>query len=630
MASGIFGIGLSGLAAAQAGLITTGHNIANAGTPGFHRQEVVQSNATPQVTGAGFIGAGVKVDVVRRIYSDFLETQLGRAQAQASYYQTYSTQVSQVENLLADPAAGLAPSLQGFFEGVHELAANPSSTPSRGAMLAGAQSLVTRFQTLDSRLREISGGINAQIESTVATVNSYARQIAALNNRITSTQVNPSQPPNDLLDQRGQLIAELNQLVGANAIIQSDGNATVTIGSGQAIVVGTQSYQLAAVESPEIRGRTEVAYVAGAGASILPAQSLNGGTLGGLLAFRDTTLATAQNELGRIAAGLALSFNQQHAAGQDLYGAAGGDFFTLPRPAVHAHAGNAGGATLNASISDASGLAASDYRLVYTGGSYQVTRLSDNTTQTFAGLPQTIDGVTIDLAGGAPANGDSFIIQPTRHAARDIAVAISDSGRIAAAAPIRTGASSANGGSGAISAGSVSAPLDPNVQQPVTITFTSPTTFDVTGPGTGNPVGLTYTAGADISYNGWTVRLSGNPAAGDTFNVSANSNGTADSRNALALADLQGANVLKGGTATYQGSYGELTTTIGNSARDMQVASAAQNSIATSARHMQQSISGVNLDEEAANLMRFQQSFQASSKVIQVASTLFDTILAIR
>ncbi len=629
MASGIFGIGISGLTAAQAGLVTTGHNIANASTPGFHRQETVQSNATPHYTGAGFIGSGVQVDVVRRIYSDFLESQMGRSQAQASYYNTYATQVSQIENLLADPAAGLAPALQGFFEGVQEVAANPSSAPSRGAMLAAGHSLATRFQTLDNRLREIGTGINAQLESTVSSVNSYAREIAALNLRITSTQIDPRHPPNDLLDKRGQLIAELNELVGATAMAQSDGNVTVTIGSGQALVVGTQAYRLAAVASPVTPGQTEVAYVVGTGAVILPPQSLTGGALGALLSFRANTLTDSRNELGRIAAGLAESFNAQHRAGQDMLGALGGDFFVLPQPVVTGRAGNTGSAVVAASITDAAGLAASDYRLAFSGGAYQLTRLSDNTTQTFAALPQTVDGLSIQLTGGVPADGDSFLIQPTANAARDINVAIGNAALIAAAAPVRTGSSGANAGTGRISAGEVSAPLDANVQQPVTITFTSATTFDVTGVGTGNPVGVVYTPGADITYNGWTVQMSGAPEAGDAFTVSTNANGTADNRNALALAALQGQNVLNGGTATYQGSYGELTSSIGNTARDMNIAALAQDSIALRARESQQSMSGVNLDEEAANLLRYQQAYQASGKVIEIASTLFDTILAI-
>ena len=630
MASGIFGIGVSGLNAAQAGLVTTGHNIANASTPGFHRQQVVQSNGVPHYTGAGFIGSGVQVDTVKRIYSDFLETQVGRSQAQASYYTAYSDQVSQIENLLADPSAGLAPALQGFFEGVQEVSANPGSMPSRGAMLAAGQSLATRFQTLDGRLREMNSSINSQLESTVSSVNAYAREIAALNVRITTAQVDPSQPANDLLDQRGQLISQLNELVGATALVQSDGNVTVTIGSGQALVVGTQAYRLAAVASPVTPGRTDIAYVAGTGgAVVLPPSSLNGGTLGALLAFRADTLTDAQNELGRIAAGLAQTFNAQHRAGQDLRGALGGDFFVLGEPVVTGRAGNTGSAVIAGSITDAAGLAVSDYRLAYTGGAYQLTRLSDNTTQTYAALPQTVDGITIQLTGGVPADGDSFLIQPTANAARDFNVAFGDAALIAAAAPVRTGSSSANAGTGRISAGEVSSPLDANVQQPVTITFTSATTFNVTGAGTGNPVGVAYAPGSDITYNGWTVQITGAPEAGDAFSVSTNTNGTADNRNALALAQLQGANTLNGGTATFQGSYGQLTSSIGNVARDMSVAASAQESISLRSRESQQSMSGVNLDEEAANLIRYQQAYQASGKVIEIASSLFDTILGI-
>src|SRR5687767_14693489 len=194
--AGLFGIGISGLAAANAGLVTTGHNIANADTPGFHRQATVQKNQTPHPTGGGFIGQGVAVDTVRRVYSDYLEFQAGRAQAQASYYATYSTEVAQIDNLLSDPAAGLAPVLAAFFAGVHEVAANPGSAPSRQAMLSTAQALATRFQALDTRLREINTGINAQIESTVSSVNAYAREIAALNSRIGMAQASGNHDAN--------------------------------------------------------------------------------------------------------------------------------------------------------------------------------------------------------------------------------------------------------------------------------------------------------------------------------------------------------------------------------------------------------------------------------------------------
>jgi flagellar hook-associated protein 1 FlgK len=627
MGNGIFGIGLSGLVAAQAGLVTTGHNISNANTPGFHRQQVLQSNAPGQLTGAGYFGSGVQVDTVRRAYSEFLQWETIRAESQQSYYTTYNTALDKIDNLLGDSCAGLAPALQKFFEGVHELASNPGSVASRQTMLSAGSTLALRFQALQTQLEDSSQSVNAQIQSTVSAVNGYAKEIASLNGRISLAQTNPGQPPNDLIDKRDQLISELNKLIGTSVVQQADGTVNVSIGSGQGLIVGQQAFSLQAIPEAEAPERLQVAFVVGNSTVPLPNAVLTQGSLGAVLAFRAGPLTDTENELGRIAAGLAQTFNAQHRLGQDLLGGLGGDFFVPAQPTVVPRPANAGNAVVNASIADATVLTASDYRLVYTGANYQLTRLRDNVTTVYAALPQTVDGVTIQLAAGAPVAGDSFLIEPTRYGARDFSVAISAPALIAAAAPVRGGSSPSNNGSGVITPGVVNTPLDPNIQQPVTITFTSPTTFDVTGVGTGNPAGVAFTPGADITYNGWTVQISGTPRTGDVFTVVPNTGGTADNRNASALADLQVKNTLAGGTATYQGSYAQLTSALGNTAREMQIAADAQDTIAVRAREREQALSGVNLDEEAANLLRYQQAYQAAGKVIQIASTLFDTLL---
>ncbi|HZN23166.1 MAG TPA: flagellar hook-associated protein FlgK [Burkholderiales bacterium] len=631
MGIGIYGIGVSGLSAAQAGLVTTGHNIANANTPGFHRQQVVQSGALAQFTGAGAFGQGVEVDTVRRVYSDFLERETNRAQAHASYYAAYSGQLEKIDNLLSDPSAGLAPALQHFFEGVHDVASNPGSVSSRQAMLAAGSTLALRFQALQAQLEDSSRSVDAQIKTTVSSVNAYAREIASLNSRISMAQINPNQPPNDLIDERDQLISELNKLIGTSVVQQADGTVNVSIGSGQGLVVGNQAFGLAAIPDADVPNRLQVAFVVGSTMVPLQRNVLSGGSLGAVLAFRAGPLTEAQNELGRIAAGLAHTFNAQHRLGQDLLGNLGGDFFTPVQPVVTPRVSpvNTGTAAIGATVANATQLTASDYRLVYTGANYELTRLSDNVTTVYAALPQTVDGMTIALTAGAPAAGDSFLIEPTHYAARDFGLAITDAARIAAAAPIRGGSSANNTGTGVISAGVVNPPLNANLQQPVTITFTSATTFDVTGVGTGNPVGVAYTSGGNITYNGWTVRITGSPAAGDTFTVVPNTGGTSDNRNAALLADLQVTNTLNGGTASYQAAYAQLTSLLGNTAREMQIAADAQETIALRTRETQQAMSGINLDEEAANLLRYQQAYQASGKVIQIASTLFETILDI-
>lgn len=636
MATGIFGIGLSGLNAAQAGLLTASHNISNAATPGYNRQQTVQATNLAELSGAGFIGQGVNVATVKRIYSEFLANQVVQAQTQASQLDSYYTQIKQLDNMLGDSNSGLSPALQSFFTAVDDVAANPAAVPSRQALLSGAQSLVSRFQALNQRLTEIREGINSQITSSVTTINSLAQQIARLNQSILSVQsVSGGQPANDLLDQRDALVAQLNEEISASVVKQSDGNYNVFIGNGQALVMGPQTLTLTTTASPTDPTRMMVGYSTGAGTVLIPEASLQGGALGGYVAFRNGTLDAGQNALGRIAIGLAQTFNDQHRLGQDLNGALGGNFFSVPTPGVIPNSGNNPASTISASISSVSALTSSDYKFSFDGTNYTLTRLSDGTTSSTTTVPSgaaplTFQGISVTAA--TINAGESFLIQPTRNGARDLAVAITDTAKIAAAAPIRTNAALANTSTAAISAGSVNAPPPTNVnlQQPVTITFHSPYDgqFDVTGTGTGLPAtNQVYTTGADISFNGWTAQISGTPAAGDVFSVGPNNNGTADNRNALLLAGLRTSNTLLGGTASYQSAYGQLVSDIGNKTRELEVTSKAQANLVAQTEVAQQALSGVNLDEEAANLLRYQQAYQAAGKVMQIASTLFDTVL---
>jgi flagellar hook-associated protein 1 FlgK len=293
---------------------------------------------------------------------------------------------------------------------------------------------------------------------------------------------------------------------------------------------------------------------------------------------------------------------------------------------------NTGTAVMAASVSNVNALTASDYRLTCTAAGYTVTRLSDNTTTAYATLPQTVDGVTISVASGAAVAGDSFLIEPTRNAARGMAMNLTDPAQIAAAAPIRTAAAGANTGSGAISAGTVNAPPPPNANllQPVTITFTAAGTFNVVGIGTLNPTGVAYTPGGNISYNGWTAQISGNPVAGDVFTISPNNGGVADGRNALLLTALQTQNKMSSGTATYQGLYSQMVSQVGSKAQQTDAMAQTQSTLVQQSTLAQQSLSGVNLDEEAANLLRYQQAYQAAGKMIQIAQTLFQTVLDLR
>lgn len=630
-----YGVGLTALSAAQIGLQTTSHNIANASTPNYSRQTIVQTTQTALFTGAGYIGQGTRVDTVRRSFDEYLERQVLLTRAGAAEMDAFYAQISQIDNWLADPDAGLSPALAAFFQGVQEVAAHPESLPARQAMLSSAQALTARFRALDARLVELRAAANASIASEVEAINAYAQQIAKANEQIALAYASSSvQPPNDLLDERDRLIAELNEKIGIRIDKQSDGAYNVFLGSGQPLVVGQIAYTFAAATSPEDPNKVMVSLQAPGGSLVYVQESLlSGGSLGGLIRFRNEILDAAHNALGRIAIVLANNVNDQHRLGMDLLGALGGDFFSIPATVTPiAHANNAGSGAPQVTYASVGALTTSDYRLSFDGAQYTLTRLEDNVVvASGASLPFTVDGLTITLGTWAPAAGDSMLIQPTRQGAAEIAVAIQDARRIAAAAPIRASASLANTGTATVSAGVVNAPPppNPNLTQTVTITFNDPpTSFDVVGAGTGNPTNVPYVSGGNITYNGWTIQISGSPAAGDVFVVEANSNGVSDNRNAVLLAALQ-TSATVAGSATYQSAYSQLVSQVGNKTREVKSVGEAQTKLAENAKAARDRFSGVNLDEEAANLIRYQQAYQAAARMIDIASRLFEEVLAL-
>mgnify|MGYP001573289187 FL=1 len=634
MASGdMLGVGISGLLAFQRALATTGHNIANVNTAGYSRQRVELVTQTPQFAGNGYIGTGVRADSIKRLYDDFLTLQVRTSTSSYNRLDRYHNMASQVDGLLADSQTGLAPALQGFFNAVQGVANDPASIPARQALLGESGTLVDRFHALDRRLTELNSRINADLKSAVTEVNNLATSIASLNQEIARAQ-GSGQTPNDLLDQRDNLIGQLAERVSVTTVAQSDGSVNVFAGNGQTLVAGFQSMALSVTPNVYDPTRSDIGYTIGS-TTVNVTSQITGGTLGGALDFRSQVLDTARAALGRVAAGLAKTFNDQHLLGMDLNGAMGGSFFTAPTPAVAPASTNSGG-SVSVAVTSASGLQASDYRLRYDGSNaYTLTRLSDGTTTAIAtggASPYTtsaIDGFTLTITAGA-ATGDTFLVKSVTGSAGGIGLAVSDPNKIAAAAPIRTAATLANAGTGAISAGSVNTPPPPNanLQQTVTIVFnTPPTTFNVSGTGTGNPTNVAYTSGGDISYNGWTLQITGSPAAGDTFTLQSNSGGTSDNRNALLLGGLQSQQTLAGGTATFGGAYSQLVSDVGAKTHAAGINRDAQSTLRDQAVAARSAVAGVNLDEEAANMVRFQQAYQAAAQVITVSNMLFETLL---
>lgn len=671
MTSGIFSIGISALQNAQLGLTTAGHNIANANTAGYNRQRIIQVSNIATLTGSGYVGTGARVSTIERIYDNFLAKQVTSAQTSLSALDVHSSVLSEINMLLSDSDAGLASALEGFFTGINQLSADPTSLTARQTMVSSAQSMVSRFTTLSSQLAERYESVNGRIQSYVGSINSFGQQIAQVNRQIITAEAKGIQPPNDLYDQRDQLIAELNKVVGVQTTINNNGSLNVFFGNGQPLVIGTTAMSLAATPSSSDPKRLTVGLVSLNGVQELPESLISGGELAGILQFRSQSLDVAANSLGQIAASVALAFNAQHALGQDLLGHIDGDaafvadFFKLTPPSIVANTNNpAGTATLTASYqmpqTNADGtfytnLTASDYRLDYDGTNFTLTRVSDNVSwsdTSLANLNATIDASPqgpqgFELAAsGTFAAGSSYLIQPTRNAARNIAVNPTlavDVRQIAAAAPVLAQTGPSNTGSASISAGSVATGyIAPPPGAPVTLTHNGgnmtgfPAASDVTvtldGVATTYPAGtpVPYTNGATYAFDGISFSIVGSPRDGDTFVIGRNANGVSDNRNALLMGQMQTGKTMAGSTASFSTAYAQMVSNAGNKGAELNTIFAAQQTVLAEAEKARDAVSGVNLDEEAVHLIQYQESYQAAAKMLQIASQLFDSILAIR
>lgn len=544
----IFSIGVSGLNAAQIALATAGKNITNVYTPGYNREITL--------LGEGLAGNGVEVKNIQRQFNQFVASQYNSALSGQTALNVYQTQISQIDNLLADSKAGLAPLMQSFFSSLQDLAASPSDPAARQGLIGTADTLSGQFRAFDSYLNDLQKNVNGQIGDVVFQVNNLAEQMANLNREITLAKARTGQAPNDLLNQRDHTVTELSKLIDVELTIQDGGTYNLSIGNGQQLVAGERSFSLQAMASSSDPSRIVVGFKDGAGnVREMNEASFTGGELGGLMTFRRETLDKTQNQLGQMAVSFALVFNQQHTQGVDINGDAGKAMFGIGSPTAYANRNNAvGGAQINQTqYTDGSQLLATDYTLRVTGvdagGNPTFRAIRKDSGQALDPAPVfdsadgsvSFGGMKLSFDGAAFNESDSYEIQPVRRGAGQITNEIHDTGLIAAG--------EAGGGTG-------------------------------------------------------------------------------DNRNALALQNLQQAKLV-GGNATLSQAYASLVGDVGNRANVVAANAKAQDGLAEQLGALQQGTSGVNLDEEAANLLRFQQYYQASAKIIEVGASVLDTILGI-
>ncbi|MCB1725309.1 MAG: flagellar hook-associated protein FlgK [Chromatiaceae bacterium] len=646
----IINTGISALNAFKRQLETTGHNIANVNTEGYSRQSVQFETRPPQSTAQGQIGSGVDVASIYRNYDQLLATRVRDYTSSFEDYSVYQQRASQIDNVVADASAGLDDIMQQFFAAVNDVADDPTSIAARSVMLNRATQLTDRFNALNAWFEDIRNQVNREFVNDVDEINSIAQSIAQVNARIGTFNGAVGGIPNDILDERDKLIDDLSHHVNVTTLQQSDGSMNVFIGTGQALVVGGDYNRLAVINNSQAADHKDIVIQQTGGLTVNVTTQLTGGSLGGLLRFRNEILDQSQNGLGRIAIGIASFFNDEHRSGMDLDGDLGGDFFQVASPEVLASPTNAG--TVTVAFDDPADLSTHEYRLDYDGANWALTDLETGGSVALSGAgtiasPFVAEGMSIVIGAGAAA-GDSYWLRPTRTGASDLALLVNHERDIAAADPVRASATAGNSGTGVISTGALTSrsgntKLGAMAPPGVTLTYLAGSQLDLSAA----PAGATFVdangnaVASPIAYaSGQTVRVSipnlgvyelvltGTPGVGDTFTLADNTGGVGDNRNARRLADLQNTNLMIGGTASFADTYGALIADVGTKTHQAENNAMVQEHLLGQAEAAKSEVSGVNLDEEAADLVRFQQAYQAAAQVISVANSLFDSLLS--
>jgi flagellar hook-associated protein 1 len=644
--SGILGIATSGLLSFKHAIDVGSQNIVNANTEGYSRLTTTLGTLNSQRFGNFHLGSGVNVSNIERVSDLFVQDQIYSGQTALGELSAYLGFAQSLDGLLAESSTSLSISIQGFFSSLQQVADEPASLVAREAALTQGELLTDRFQLFERQLFETKQNINQALSGRIKEINTLANNIGQINLQA----LNSGSPPPELLDQREKMLSDLSKLINITSYEQGDGSINVAIGNGQTLVSGSTVTSLTTIQDPLDPTESKIAYNIN-GNTFDITDNLSGGEIGGLLRFNNEVLKPAINNIGQIALGLAEQFNLQHQEGMDLNDNLGGLFFTDINSAtaqatrVLVDQANTGNAQMAVQIDDSSQLTKSDYLLEVTAGpNYRLTRLSDNTVTNFAGLPQSFDGLTLSVPAGAAAVGDRFLVAPTRNGSRDINMAITDPNNIAAAFPFRTVASSNNSGAGVISDGDISNINNPfftttagQLAPPLRIEFLTPTSYQVVnattsgvieGPIAYNPSSQQAIFPTPGAYDpGIRINISGQVAAGDQFSVEYNNGGSGDGRNLAELTSLRDQKSLDNGNASYIDSYAALVANSGSRSAQAQLSSNAAEVLLQQSLDKRDSISGVNLDEETAELLKFEQSYQAASRLISIADRMFNSFL---
>ncbi len=675
----LINIGMSGLNASQAALATVGNNIANANAAGYSRQQIVQGSAGSQQVGGVFIGTGTTLADVRRVYNAYIDAQLQTTTSLNGDAQAYLDQIGAVDKLLSDKNTGVSAVLGSFFASLQTAAGAPGDMSARQLLLTNAQTLSNRFNAISSQLTQQNDGINSQLTTLASMVNQHTATIASLNQQITQASTSGS-TPNNLLDARNEAVRSLNELVGVK-VQEHDGVYDISLGTGQTLVTGNTSNTLSAVPGKTDKSQysLQIDYPQ---SSLEVTSVVTGGKMGGLIRYRNDVLTPAINDLGRTALVVSDAFNKQLGQGLDANGEFGSSLFNninsaqaISQRSLATTGNSAGSGNLDVTIGDSSALTAYDYQVTFTSDKNYSVKRSDGTTlgpfDVTKTPPDMIDGFTLTLNGGGLSAGDSFKVSPTRTGASDLSVQLKDPNKLAFAGPLLADKGSSNSGTGALSSPNLSSMLDiyggadlGQLQSQIEGAMPVRIAFDEAKDGTqtyrvlneagteigkgsivpgqdnkltinvpvldaaGNPV---KNADGTAKTIGFDTTVSGSPGKGDSFDIKFNKDGKADNRNANEMLALQtkatvGASGGNAGVSMGQ-AYSQLVSTVGGKASQASVDGTANNAALAYAKSSRSSVSQVNLDEEASDLIKFQQYYTASSQIIKVAQDTFSTLI---
>ncbi|WP_332741398.1 flagellar hook-associated protein FlgK [Hydrogenophaga sp.] len=630
-------IGARALNANLAALQVIGNNIANVNTPGYSRQNVIQQTSGYQQMGNGFFGKGMEIATVERSHSAYLTREAQMAGSVAAADALRYSRLQALESAFPLGTGGLGAALNDTLNAWADVSSSPSNLTARVVVIAKGEEFASRLRNTASQLDALSKSTQQQVKGSVDVVNGLAQDLAKVNQKIIET-AGDSHTPNDLYDQRDQLLGELSKHIQTSSVANKDGSVSVFVAGSQPLVLGQSANQLAVTPDPIDNSRIALAFVQGGVSTPLSDATLGGGELSGLMNFLNKDLAAVQNQLGRMALASATTVNNQHTLGIDMQGNPGQNFFIPPAAAIgKANPANTGDAVVSSNVSDPAALMASDYELRFTGTDVTVVRLSDgdSTTVPIASAPFVKDGLTFNIDSGTAAAGDRILVRPFEAAARNLQVAIGSPDRLAAASPVMVTPGATNAGGLSVEtlyAVSNSA----NLTDPVSLTFQADGTFVATGLGPGNPppdnVGppatYNFKPGEPIVLNGWSLTLRGSPSPGDQFNIDpAPAGSTAQNAgNASAVLALRDRPTFEG--VALADGYVSLFSDVGTRVQGAKFATEFSAQIATTAETARANVSGVNLDEEAARLLQYQQAYQASAKFLQIAQSTFDSLLA--